>query len=206
MTDPSYGTTFVHRLPAGLKLFIVFFVSIGLFYFASLPLAIVSLIVVWCLFVLAGFPFFKPVLELKKISWLLVALFIVQYFSVNFESAALIVIRLSSLLLLATLVTLTTPFSRMMACFEKLFSFMRVFGVNPAKISLGLSLTLRFIAIFSDISKEVREAQKARGLEKSVFAVIMPVLIRSLKVQADVAAAIEARCFDEDVNNKNGKN
>ncbi len=206
MTDPSYGKTFVHRLPAGLKLFIVFFVSIGLFYFASLPLAIVSLIVVWCLFVLAGFPFFKPVLELKKISWLLVALFIVQYFSVNFESAALIVIRLSSLLLLATLVTLTTPFSRMMACFEKLFSFMRVFGVNPAKISLGLSLTLRFIAVFSDISQEVREAQKARGLEKSVFAVIMPVLIRSLKVQADVAAAIEARCFDEDVNNKNGKN
>ncbi|MBI0020437.1 energy-coupling factor transporter transmembrane protein EcfT [Bartonella sp. W8097] len=206
MTDPSYGKTFVHRLPAGLKLFIVFFVSIGLFYFASLPLAIVSLIVVWFLFVLAGFPFFKPVLELKKISWLLVALFIVQYFSVNFESAALIVIRLSSLLLLATLVTLTTPFSKMMACFEKLFSFMRVFGVNPAKISLGLSLTLRFIAIFSDISKEVREAQKARGLEKSVFAVIMPVLIRSLKVQADVAAAIEARCFDEDVNNKNGKN
>ena len=206
MTDPSYGTTFIHRLPAGLKLFVVFFVSIGLFYFASLPLAIVSLIVVWCLFSLAGFQFFKPVLELKKISWLLVALFIVQYFSVNFESAALIVIRLSSLLLLATLVTLTTPFSKMMACFEKLFSFMRVFGVNPAKISLGLSLTLRFIAIFSDISKEVREAQKARGLEKSVFAVIMPVLIRSLKVQADVAAAIEARCFDEDVNNKNGKN
>ncbi|CAM1647508.1 ABC/ECF transporter [Bartonella apihabitans] len=206
MTDPSYGTTFVHRLPAGLKLFIVFFVSIGLFYFASLSLAIVSLIVVWFLFVLAGFPFFKPVLELKKISWLLVALFIVQYFSVNFESAALIVIRLSSLLLLATLVTLTTPFSRMMACFEKLFSFMRVFGVNPAKISLGLSLTLRFIAVFSDISQEVREAQKARGLEKSVFAVIMPVLIRSLKVQADVAAAIEARCFDEDVNNKNRKN
>ena len=206
MTDPSYGTTFVHRLPAGLKLFIVFFVSIGLFYFASLSLAIVSLIVVWCLFVLAGFPFFKPVLELKKISWLLVALFIVQYFSVNFESAALIVIRLSSLLLLATLVTLTTPFSRMMACFEKLFSFMRFFGVNPAKISLGLSLTLRFIAIFSDISKEVREAQKARGLENSVFSVIMPVLIRSLKVQADVAAAIEARCFDEDVNNKNEKN
>lgn len=206
MTDPSYGTTFVHRLPAGLKLFIVFFVSIGLFYFASLSLAIVSLIVVWFLFFLAGFPFFKPVLELKKISWLLVALFIVQYFSVNFESAALIVIRLSSLLLLATLVTLTTPFSKMMACFEKLFSFMRVFGVNPAKISLGLSLTLRFIAVFSDISQEVREAQKARGLEKSVFAVIMPVLIRSLKVQADVAAAIEARCFDEDVNNKNGKN
>ena len=206
MTDPSYGTTFIHRLPAGLKLFIVFFVSIGLFYFASLPLAIVSLIVVWCLFFLAGFPFFKPVLELKKISWLLAALFIVQYFSVNFESAALIVIRLSSLLLLATLVTLTTPFSKMMACFEKLFSFMQVFGVNPAKISLGLSLTLRFIAVFSDISQEVREAQKARGLENSVFAVIMPVLIRSLKVQADVAAAIEARCFDEDVNNKNGKN
>ena len=206
MTDPSYGTTFIHRLPAGLKLFVVFFVSIGLFYFASLPLAIVSLIIVWCLFFLAGFSSFKPVLELRKISWLLVALFIIQYFSVNFESAALIVIRLSSLLLLATLVTLTTPFSKMMACFEKLFSFMRFFGVNPAKISLGLSLTLRFIAIFSDISKEVREAQKARGLEKSVFAVIMPVLIRSLKVQADVAAAIEARCFDEDVNNKNGKN
>ena len=206
MIDPSYGTTFIHRLPAGLKLAIVFFCSIGLFYLPSLLLAVCSLIFIWCLFFLAGFPLLQPVFELKKILWFLVALFIVQYFSNNLASAALVIIRLSSLLLLATLVTLTTPFSKMMACFEKLFSFTRFFGVNPAKISLGLSLTLRFIAIFSDIAKDVREAQKARGLENNVFAVIMPVLIRSLKVQADVAAAIEARCFDEDVNNKNGKN
>lgn len=203
MTDPSYGTTFIHRLPTGLKLFCLFSLSILLFAVPRLWLASLTLAVIYCLFLAAGFRPIQPLVEIKKIIWFLIALFIIQYFTTDVTSAALICLRLMCLMLLATLVTLTTPFTRMMESVEKLFSFTRLFGVNPAKISLALSLTLRFIAVFSDVAREVREAQKARGLENSILALIMPVLIRSLKTQADVAAAIEARCYDADFIDKN---
>lgn len=203
MIDSSYGSTFIHRLPAALKLSCIFCLSILLFSFPDVWFAAISLCIVYGLFLAAGFRPLRPIVELKKIIWFLIALFIVQYFSSNLVAAILICLRLSTLVLLATLVTLTTPFTKMMACLEKFFTFTRLFGVNPAKISLALSLTLRFIAVFSDICSEVREAQKARGLENSVFALIMPVLVRSLKIQADVADAIEARSYDA---NEIGKN
>lgn len=203
MIDASYGTSFLHRLPTGFKLFCLFFLSILLFYVPSLWLSALTLAAIYCLFLSVGFRVMQPVREIRPIIWFLVALFVVQYFTSNFKSAALICLRLTNLMLLARLVTLTTPFTKMMESFEKLFSFTRLFGANPAKISLGLSLTLRFITVFSDIVSEVREAQKARGLENSFLALIMPVLVRSLKTQADVAAAIEARCYDADLRDKN---
>lgn len=203
MIDSSYGSTFIHRLPAAIKLSCLFCLSLLLFYFPDVWFATITLCIVYGLFLAAGFRPSRPFVELKKIMWFLIALFIVQYFSSNLVAAILICLRLSTLVLLATLVTLTTPFTKMMAFLEKFFTFTRLFGANPAKISLALSLTLRFIAVFSDICSEVREAQKARGLENNVIALVMPVLVRSLKIQADVAAAIEARSYDASETDKN---
>lgn len=196
MMDPSYGCSFIHRLPTGFKLFVIFAVSIVLFVWPLLSASVATLIITVSLYVIAGFTIRKPFQLLRGIWWLLLALFIIQYFNSNWENGALVCLRLSALFLLAGLVTLTTPFIKMMDCLERIFSFTRLFGVNPAKISLALSLTLRFIPLFRQLTQEVREAQKARGLENNLLALILPVIIRSMKMQDDVAAAIEARCYD----------
>lgn len=86
----------------------------------------------------------------------------------------------------------------MMETLERFFSFLRPFGVHPAKISLALSLTLRFIPVLGQITQDVREAQKARSLEGNLIAAAIPVIVRTLKMSEDVAAAIEARCYDSD--------
>ncbi len=69
-------------------------------------------------------------------------------------------------------------------------------GLNPAKISLTFSLCLRFIPVLAMTTKEVMEAQKARGMHKNMIALIVPIIIRSLKMADDIADAIEARSYN----------
>ncbi len=68
-------------------------------------------------------------------------------------------------------------------------------GVNPDKVSLAISLALRFIPVLGRITTEVREAQKARGLERSVIAVAMPLAIRAIKMADDISDAIDSRGY-----------
>ena len=48
------------------------------------------------------------------------------------------------------------------------------------------------------IPDEVREAQRARGLERSLVALTVPIVVRMLKMSDDIAAAIDARSYDPD--------
>jgi biotin transport system permease protein len=61
-----------------------------------------------------------------------------------------------------------------------------------------LSLALRFIPLLFDKFEEIREAQRARGLERSVVALLMPLLIKTLRMANDLTEAIEARGYDPD--------
>ena len=78
---------------------------------------------------------------------------------------------------------------------ERGLPFLRPLGVNPAKVSLALSLALRFIPVLAQITQEVREAQRVRGLENSVIALAIPLFVRPLRMSDDIADAIEARGY-----------
>ena len=71
-------------------------------------------------------------------------------------------------------------------------------GVNPAKVSLMLSMTLRFIPLLIGKYHEIREAQKVRGLERSITAIVVPLLVKTLRMAAELTDAIESRCYDPD--------
>jgi len=98
--------------------------------------------------------------------------------------------------MMAGLLTLTTRSSDMIAAMERALTGLRHVGLNPAKISLTLSLALRFIPVLASATLEVREAQKVRQLERSVLAVAIPVVIRTLRMADDIADALDARGYD----------
>lgn len=134
--------------------------------------------------------------QIRPAFWIFLLIFLFQLYARDVAFAATVVLRLSALLLLASLVTLTTPASVMIDAMERGLTWLRWFGINPTKVSLGFSLTLRFIPVIAAITAEVREAQKARGLEWSIIAIATPVIIRTLKMADDVANAIDARGYD----------
>jgi biotin transport system permease protein len=61
-----------------------------------------------------------------------------------------------------------------------------------------LSLALRFIPLLFEKFQEIREAQRARGLDRNLLALLMPLLIKTLRMAGDLTDAIEARGYDPD--------
>nr|WP_314421171.1 energy-coupling factor transporter transmembrane protein EcfT [uncultured Erwinia sp.] len=196
LSDYVPGNSLIHRLPPGVKILSLALVGTLLFVFPLLAAVLSTLAVVAALYPLAGIGPKMMLLQLKPLLSVLGLLFAVQWWMVDWLSGVLVVARLSALLLLAALVTLTTRTTEMIDALESGLFWLRFLRINPAKVSLALSLALRFIPVLAAITAEVREAQKARGLDRSVIAVAIPVIVRTLKMADDIAAALEARAYD----------
>ena len=114
---------------------------------------------------------------------------------IGWNIATLLVLRFEVLILLAGLVTLTTKSSDMINSLATALFWLRPIGVNPANVGLTFALAIRFIPILTNVTHEVREAQKTRGLEHSIIAVAIPVIVRTLKIAYEISDAIEARGY-----------
>lgn len=105
-------------------------------------------------------------------------------------------LRLMALLVAGYAVTLTTPVSAMLEVIERLFSPLDRIGlVSSAKIALSVSLVFRFIPVLIDQARVIREAQAARGMEKNILALLVPLIVHVLRSADDIAAAIDARGY-----------
>jgi biotin transport system permease protein len=186
----------IHRAPAGIKVLILLIGGTALFLTSDIEIIAAALVGIAGLYALARIPGRMLVAQIRPAFWIFLVIFLFQLVTRDAMFAAVVVARFVALLLSASLVTLTTPASAMIDAIERGIGWLRLIGINPAKVSLGLSLALRFIPVVATITSEVREAQRARGLEWSVIAVALPVIIRTLKMADDVANAIDARAYD----------
>ncbi len=184
------------RIPARFKLLALIIISTALFMVESWPILGTALGVVVGIYFLSGLHMRDVVTQLRPTLWVLVLIFLVQSANRDWIFAAAVVMRFAAVLLLAGWVTLTTRTSELIETMTNALRWLKPFGVNPAKVSLALSLTLRFLPMIAEIAAEVREAQKARGLEHSWLAMAFPLIIRTLKTADAVAEALDARGYD----------
>lgn len=189
------GTSILHRMSPGPKMAALAIGATALFLQESLLITALAILAILALYGLAKFPLKTALNQIRPLVWIFALFFAVQWYFSGLELAAYVVLRLAALILLASLVTLTTRSSDMIDSLTRALRFLRPFGVNPDKVSLAISLALRFIPVLGRISTEVREAQKARGLEHSVIAVAMPMAIRAIKMADEISDAIESRGY-----------
>ncbi|WP_243611267.1 energy-coupling factor transporter transmembrane component T family protein [Shimia aestuarii] len=190
------GTSPLHSLSPGPKILVMMAAGTALFLVESLPLVLGALLLTLALYRLAGLTLGDALVQLRPLAPIFVIFLALQYWLSGPVLAAFVVLRLAALILLASLVTLTTRASDMIDTITRALALLRPLGVNPAKVGLAISLALRFIPVLGQITTDVREAQKTRGLERSVIATALPVAIRTLKMADDIADAIEARGYD----------
>lgn len=125
----------------------------------------------------------------------LAAIFIFQWLIIDLTLAVFILTRFTCLILAAHLVTATTRSS------EFVDGIMRLLRSAPrwvpaAQIALAISLALRFIPMIRLLFDEVRMAQRARGLDKNLLALLVPLIVRTLKSGDQISEAIRARSPD----------
>lgn len=191
----SPGTSILHRIPPGPKMLALMVGATALFLNQSLVVTVAALVAVLGLYLVAQLTLKQAWQQVRPLLWIFALFFAIQWWFSGIALAAYVVLRLATLILLASLVTLTTRSSDMIDTMTWALGFLKPLGANPAKVGLAISLALRFIPVLAQITQEVREAQKARGLERSVIAVAMPVAIRTIKMADDISDAIESRGY-----------
>ena len=191
----SPGTSLLHRLPPAAKMLAMLIGATLLFLNESLPITVAATIGILALYPIAQLTLKQAFAQIRPLLIIFVLFFAVQWYFSGIELATYVVLRLAALILLASLVTLTTKSSDMIDTMTRGLRYLEPLGVNPAKVSLAISLALRFIPVLAQITREVREAQKTRGLERSVIAVAMPMAIRVIKMADEISDAIDSRGY-----------
>lgn len=191
------GQSVLHKMPTWVKFFLL--ISFSIAFYAIYDLRVLAFILALSITLVAYVK--VPIRRLKAM--FLLPLFMVLLFSlfsafVNDINAGLLTFfRLTSLVIIAACVTVTTKIEDFMEFVENLLlplSFIPF--IKPKTVSMTLSLTLRFIPEIFKLGMDIKEAQAARGLKSSPIAFIVPLIVLTLKRADDISDAIDARMLD----------
>lgn len=111
----------------------------------------------------------------------------------SIEDALLVGSRLLFLVLIGAAFTATTRFTDLLAALEMLLLPLRWVGVDPARPALMLTLTVRCITLLGETVRALRDAQRARGVERLGPSLVVPLLIHTLRRADALADALDAR-------------
>jgi biotin transport system permease protein len=187
--------TWLHRLPAGLKLLIVAGISLTLLPVRDWQLLALGLAVIVGAYKTLGRDAMRRLGLLKPIIPLLVIIGGLQTLSSRWEDGAGVVLRLLLMVLVADLVTMTTTMSALMDAVEPLFRLLRPLGVNSRKIALSVALVLRFIPVLLAEWRAREEAWRARSRRRVPLRIVALFLIATLRLADHVAEALDARGY-----------
>ncbi len=124
--------------------------------------------------------------------------------SEGLNSGALYSARLTILVLLSSLLTLTTQPVILVAGIEKLLAPFAKIGLKPHEIAIAMVITIRFIPVFLDEAVKIRKSHVARGLQtnggliiklKSVSILLVPLFTSAIRRAEELAVAMECRLY-----------
>ena len=191
----SEGNSRLHHTRPGWKILGLAISGSLLFAVDHIAFSLAFLLATLALYAAAGLPLRRAWNQIRPVVWVFALILIAQSIFNSWWLGVFVIIRFAVLLMLAGLLTLTTRSSEMIDGIEAGLRPLSKLGLRTRGISLAISLTLRFIPVLSSIVREVREAQCARGLERNIFAITIPAIVRTLKMSEDISDAIDARGF-----------
>ncbi len=219
----------VHSLTPATKylgLFLLFALALatpgipGVLILACLALGIAALARIPPAFLLGGIvpalPFFGIAAMLQLVfAWpgddsaVLLRFWIVSVTARELLTAALVILRSSSLILVIGLFTSVTPESQIAHGIEDSLAPLGRLGMRPQRIALAVTTAFRFVPIIAGEIEDIVKAQSSRGADfgtgrggivakaKAYLPLFVPVTVRALERAQSLALAMEARCYTE---------
>lgn len=192
------GNTLLHQLRPGAKL-------LGLFAFATVVVALrgvpstaIALGIAVGIAILAGLrgrDFWRVA---RGFAIVAVPLFAFQAWQNGWERGFEVVGDLFTLILAASAVTASTAVSDMLDTVTWALQPLRPLGVNPERVAFAFSLVIRSIPSILEVAQETRAAARARGLERSLRARVVPLVLRTVSHAQLTGEALAARGIGDD--------
>jgi biotin transport system permease protein len=191
------GDSAIHRMRAGTKLVGMLLAGAASVFVDHAWQVCVVLVLVLGGYLAAGLSLRLALRQVRPLVWIVGFVAVFHLVVSGWERAAVFAGVITSLVLLAALVTLTTRTTDMVdAVVHGLRPFRRI-GVQPERVGLLLALGIRSVPVVVSLAEEVRDAQRARGLAASPRAFAVPLIVRSLRHADALGDALVARGVDD---------
>ena len=186
--------TRAHRWPAGLKLGLLCAATVVLFARQDAAFHAAALAGTIGLYLMGGWRFARAGLAAVWRLWPFVVVVGFWHLLTGTPLEGLvIVLRLSTAVALANLVTMTTSLSQMIAVVMALAAPLRPLGLNTRALALGIALVVRFTPALAAKGTQLSQAWSARSPRRPSWRIVMPFTVLALDDAENVAEALRAR-------------
>lgn len=196
-------STWLHARPAGQKLLALAMVSVAMLPISSWPVASAALLGVIALYAsLGGMGLRRLAQSLRALTWLVVFIAGAQVLIASVQgnssdelvaSITVAMLKLVALVLLAELVTITTPLQALLAAIEPLLRPLNWLGLSSKRLALGMGLLIRMASLQRSAWEQLRQAYQVRGVKRPGLRLIAPSLRAGLRQADHMARALSAR-------------
>jgi biotin transport system permease protein len=185
--------TWLHRVPAGVKLAFLALLGAGVFFTYDLTVLVTSAICCVLVFASLGKSTWraKPLLIGLVFASVLIGLF--HLYMQQPMVGAISVLRLLSTTLMGIALTLTTRYTDLLGVLEWLLAPVHRFGVAPERLSLQVALMLRFTEHFFVVWRRLDDAHRLRTGKAGGFKILAPLTIHMLVAARRVADTLHLR-------------
>lgn len=197
------GTSVVHRLPLGIKailLLVVAVLCLGSPFIsvrAGVITTTVTLVAVVGSHFLAGLSWLRMWRAVRLMLVFLVLIAGYQWWQHGPFVAWQVIASIVATVLASNILTSSTPVDELLDGLAALVQPLRRFGADPERFSLTVALMLRSIPYVIGAFADVRDAARARGLERNLLARSLPVVIATVAYARATGFALSARGLGE---------
>ncbi|WP_417767267.1 energy-coupling factor transporter transmembrane component T family protein [Stappia sp.] len=183
----------LHLVPAGGKLLGLALASLALFPLGD-PLSLLA-----CLaaslsgYALLGRQGLSALAALRPLVLILAFVLGLHALLGSFETGILVALRLATLFLLASLVTLTTRMDEMIDALRPVLRPAAWIGLPEQRLALAIALVIRFTPVIVEMGNRLQEAHRARSGRKGHVKLVAPLCLQALNTADHVAEALAAR-------------
>jgi biotin transport system permease protein len=195
--------TWLHAKPAGQKLLALAVTSVGLLPVTDLAIASAALVCALVLYVSLGKAGLRRLAQsLKTLAWLVAFIGGAQVLIASIQGSlsslllinvAVTMMKLATLVLLAELVTITTPLQALLAVIEPLLRPLKLLGFSSERLALGIGLFIRLASLQRGTWIQLKQAYRVRGVQRPGLRLIAPSLRAGLRHADHMARALSAR-------------
>ena len=217
------GNSILHRLDARLKLLLMVFFVVFVFFAKNLLSFAYLFVAVLILIALSRLPFkvvlggLKPIVFISLFTALINLFFtagdklVFQFYFIRIYEegiwrALYMIVRIISLVAgTSVLLTYTTSPMDLTDAMENVLSPLKKLHVPVHEFAMMMSLALRFVPTLIEETEKIINAQKARGADfesgnliaraKALVPILIPLFISSFSRATDLAVAMECRCY-----------
>lgn len=215
------GESLVHKLDPRIKILVIIFFIISLFFVDNFYPYIGILLFIIIVSKAAKIPLELIIKGIKPLPFIILITFVINVFMTKGEvlfylgpltvtkeglsTAIFMALRLGFLVLGTSLLTLTTSPISLTDGIEKLLSPFKKVGLPAHELAMMMTIALRFIPTLLEEADKIMKAQMARGADfesgniinraKNLVPLLVPLFINAFRRADELATAMEARCY-----------